>query len=265
MEFFLERLATIWASTELHAPRLLGAAAFIVVGVVAAWILDRVVRTVCNRLRLDESRGGRFLAGLAAHISIDATPSTALRRTTRWTVIIVATAQAVLILELEAVSAVMDRAVWIAMIVLIVLTVLYVGATLSERLARAAQSVAERDGILPPPLVGGVVRATVLAAVLVIALEVAGVTAALPVVVLAICLTGVLGLIVAALVIGARGLLENILAARYVEEHYVEGQMVSFRSERAQIRSIGLMATVVRTGDGVDHTTPNAIFLKESI
>ena len=49
--------------------------------------------------------------------------------------------------------------------------------------------------------------------------------------------------------IGARGLLENILAARYVEEHYIEGQM----------------ATVVRTGDGVDHTTPNALFLKESI
>ena len=265
MEILLERLSTIWASTELHGPRLLGAFAFVVLGIVAAWILDRVVRTVCNRLRLDESRGGQFLGRLAALASLDPTPSTALRRATRWTVIIVATAQAVLILELEAVSAVMDRAVWIALIVLIVLTVLYIGATLSERLARAAQAVAERDGTLPPSLVGGVVRATVLAAALVIALEAAGVTAALPIVILAICLTGALGLVVVGLIIGARGLLENILAARYVEEHYIEGQMVSFRSERAQIRSIGLMATVVRTGDGVDHTTPNAIFLKESI
>lgn len=67
------------------------------------------------------------------------------------------------------------------------------------------------------------------------------------------------------LIVGARGLLENLLAARYVEEMYIEGQMVNFREERAQIRSIGLMATVVRTSDGVDHTTPNAIFLRESI
>lgn len=74
-----------------------------------------------------------------------------------------------------------------------------------------------------------------------------------------------LGLVVSGLIIGGRDLLENLLAARYVEEHYVEGQMVNFRSERAQIRSKGLMATVVRTSDGVDHTTPNSIFLREAI
>ena len=37
--------------------------------------------------------------------------------------------------------------------------------------------------------------------------------------------------------------------------------MVTLRLERAQIRSERLMGTVVRTSDGVDHTTPNAIFL----
>ena len=159
----------------------------------------------------------------------------------------------------------MDRAVWIGPILLIALIVLYVGAMLSERLARAAQAAAERHGTVPPSLVGGVVRGTVLAAALVLALEAAGVTANLPVVVLAICLAGTLALIVAGLIIGARGLLENLLAGRYVEEHYIEGQMVNFRSERAQIRSIRMMATVVPTSDGVDHTTPNTIFLKESI
>ena len=105
----------------------------------------------------------------------------------------------------------------------------------------------------------------VLATAAVIALEAAGITAYLPVVVLYICLAGVLALIVAGLIIGGRGLLESILAARYVEEQYIEGQMVTFQSQRAQIRSIGLMATVVRTSDGIDHTTPNAVFLKESV
>ena len=97
------------------------------------------------------------------------------------------------------------------------------------------------------------------------ALEAAGVTAYLPVIVLSICLAEVLALVVAGLIIGGRGLLESILAARYVEEQYIEGQMVTFQSQRTQIRSIGLMATVVRTSDGIDHTTPNAVLLKESV
>ena len=41
--------------------------------------------------------------------------------------------------------------------------------------------------------------------------------------------------------------------------------MVSFRSDRAQIRAIGLLATVLRTSDGADHTLPNAMFMRESI
>ena len=56
-----------------------------------------------------------------------------------------------------------------------------------------------------------------------------------------------------------------LFAARYVEEQYIEGQMVRFRSDRAQIRAIGLLATVLRTSDGADHTLPNAMFMRESI
>ena len=149
-------------------------------------------------------------------------------------------------------------------ILLVVLSVLYVGATLSERLARAVHTAAERERTIPPSLAAAVVRVAVLATAASIALEAAGVTACLPVIVLSICHAGVLALVVVGLIIGGRGLLESILAARYVEEQYIQGQMVTFQSQRAQIRSIGLMATVVRTSDGI-HTTPNAVFLKESV
>ena len=150
-------------------------------------------------------------------------------------------------------------------ILLVVLTALYVEATLSERLTQAVHTAAERDGTIHPSLAAAAVRVAVLATAAVAALEAAGVTAYLPVIVLSICLAELLALVVAGLIIGGRGLLESILAARYVEEQYIEGQMVTFQSQRAQIRSIGLMATVVRTSDGIDHTTPNAVFLKESV
>ena len=265
MGAILDHLAALGADAAFIAPRLAGAVCFLLVGALAAWVLDRVLASACGRLGLDGSSAGLRLAHLAGLAGLHTSPSVTLRRLVRWTLIVVAAAQAALILELEAVASVIDRAVWVAPTLVMVLAVLYVGAVLAERLARAAQAAAERDDTLPPALVATVVRGAVLAAGLLLALEAAGVHADLPVVVLSICLAGALGLVVAGLVIGSRGLLENLLAARYVEEQYIEGQMVSFRSERAQIRSIGLMATVVRTGDGVDHTTPNAMFLRESI
>ena len=265
MDPILERFTSLAAQASVIGPRLLGAVCFLALGAVAAWVLDRVIATASKRLDLDSSNAGQRLAQLGALVGVKTTPSVAVRRLVRWTVAFVAVAQAALILKLDAVASVIDRAVWIAPTLVIVLVLLYVGATLAERLARAAQATAERNGALPPALVAVVVRGSVLSVSLLLALEAVGITVDLPVVILAICLAGVLGLVVAGLIIGSRGLLENLLAARYVEELYIEGQMVYFRDERAQIRSIGLMATVVRTSDGVDHTTPNAIFLRESI
>ena len=265
MQQLIERFETLGADAALYVPRLLGAAAFLVVGLLAAWTLDRLVASLCRRFALDASGAAEQLTRLFSLVGLNSTPSQVLRWLIRWTVLIVAMAQAVQFLELDAVVAVIDRATGIIPIFIIVLSLMFVGAMLSARLASAAQAAAERSGAVPPAIAGGVVRGAVLAATLALSLEAAGVKADLPVIVLATCLAGALVLVVAALIVGARGLLENLLAARYVEEHYIEGQIVVFHSERAQIRSIGLLATVIRTSDGTDHTTPNAMFLRESI
>lgn len=261
----LDQFSVLGADLALLTPRILGAIGILLLGLLLAWLLDRAAGMVCHRIGLDSSSGGQRISQLAEMAGVTASPSMTLRRLTRWSVALVGVAQAALVLQLEAVSSVIDRVIWFAPLLVIVLVLLYAGTTVAERLARAAQAVADRNGTVPGPIVGAVVRVSILIAVVVIALEAAGVAADLPVVVVAVCLTAALGLVVSGLIIGGRGLLENLLAARYVEEHYVEGQMVNFRSERAQIRSIGLMATVVRTSDGVDHTTPNTIFLREAI
>ena len=265
MEPVLDQFSIVGTDLAQFTPQILAALGILLLGLLLAWLLDRAVGMVCNRVGLDSSSGGQRIAQLGALAGVTASPSMALRKLTRWSVVLVGIAQAALVLELEAVSSVIDRVIWFAPLLVIVLVLLYAGTTVAERLARAAQAVADRNGTVPGPIVGAVVRVSILIAVVVFALEAAGVAADLPVVVVAICLTGALGLVISGLIIGGRGLLENLLAARYVEEQYVEGQMVMFRSERAQIRSIGLMATVVRTSDGADHTTPNSIFLREAI
>ena len=265
MDQLLDRFETLGADAALFAPRLLGAIAFLVLGFAVAWAADRALRAICQRMQLDESSGGQQLQSLFTLTGLQTSPSGALRWLVRWSLIVVAVAQAARFLELDVIANLIDRVVDLAPIFLVVLVVAFAGAALSERLAKAASAAAERSGAVPPTIVAGTVRASILAGALALALQAAGVTADLPVIVLAICLAAALVLVIAALVIGARGLLENLLAARYVEEQYIEGQIVEFHSQRAQIRSIGLLATVVRTADGTDHTMPNAMFLRESI
>ena len=265
MEQLIDRFDFLESGAALLVSRLLNAAAILLLGVAVAWVVERILGVMCNRVGLDRSSAGRRLTQLSSAVDIDATPSVVVRKLARWTIVFASAARAALALELESVAAVIDRAVLIAPTIVIVLVVLYLGVALGERLSRAAESAAEKDNTVPPALAAGVVRGAALATTIVLALEAAGVTADLPVIILSICLAGAIGLVVVGLVIGARGLLENLLAARYVEENYIEGQMVTFDSQQAQIRSIGLTATTVRTADGSDHITPNALFLRESL
>lgn len=265
MEPLIEHFTELGSSIRDHAPSMLGALTVILVGLFASWFLGVVVRMLCMRFDLDHSHAGERIAHLVELIGVETPPSVLLKRIIHWTIFLIAAAQAALILEMETVADIIDRAAWIGPILVVILVVLYVGAKLAENVARAAQVAARRDGTLPPEIVAAVVRVAILSAAIVLAIEAAGVNANMPVVVLSICLAAALGLVVIGAVIGARGLLENLLAARYVEEQYIEGQMVTYRSRKAQIRSIGLLATVVRTEDGADHTMPNALFLKDSL
>ena len=264
MSYLVDYFQGLGSNIADLGPQMVAALTVLLIGVIAAWILGLIVALLCNRFGLDSSFAGQRLARLGAHVGLESAPSILLKRIVRWTIFLLAATQAALILELRAVADVIDRAVWIGPILAVMFVVLYVGAKFAERLARLAHAAAERDGSVPPEIVAAIVRVSILSAAIVLALEATGVSANMPVVVLAICLTAALGLVVIGLIIGMRGLLENLLAARYVEEQYIEGQMITFRSQKAQVRSIGLLATVVRTADGADHTTPNAIFLRDS-
>ena len=107
------------------------------------------------------------------------------------------------------------------------------------------------------------IRVVTLAIAVALALEAAGIAVDLPVVVLGISLAAALALLVVSLIIGARGLFENLLAARYVEEHYIEGQVIEFRNETAVVAEIGMLATAIQTANDQERIVPNAIFMRE--
>ena len=71
------------------------------------------------------------------------------------------------------------------------------------------------------------------------AVDAMGISTTLPVALIALSVAALFGLAVAAGVLAARGVLENIAAARYVEETLIEGQRVRFRGEKRRSRRSG--------------------------
>ena len=205
----LDQFSVLGTDLAHMTPRVLGAIGILLLGLLLAWLLDRAVAMACNRVGLDSSSGGQRIAQLGRLAGATASPSMTLRRLTRWSVVLVGFAQAALVLQLEAVSSAIDKVVRFAPLLVIFPVLLYPGTTVADRLARAAHTVAERNGTGHGPFVAAIVRVSVPIAVVVIVLEAAGVAADLPVIVVAFCLTSALGLVVGGLFIGGAACLRT--------------------------------------------------------
>ena len=120
-------------------------------------------------------------------------------------------------------------------------------------------------GPVPAGFAGAATQAAIVAAAAVSAVDAMGISTTLPVALIALSVAALFGLAVAAGVLAARGVLENIAAARYVEETLIEGQRVRFRGEEAEVEAIGILATVLRTVAGTRVTVPNSLLQREAI
>ena len=141
---------------------------------------------------------------------------------------------------------------------------LFAGVVAGRQAARLASALAER-GPVPPRLAGGATQAAIVGAGAVSAVDAMGIATTLPIALITLAVAALLGLVVAAAVLAARGVLENIAAARYVEETLIEGQPVAFRGEQAEVEAIGILATVLRTAEGARVTVPNSLLQREAI
>ena len=248
----------------LYGPRVLGAVLFLLGGIALGYLIERLVRGLATRLQIKEIAGVKAADTLVADLAGGVSAGTVALRLVRYAVIGVAIVQAARFLELDALVSVMARTIEILPTVLVVLVILTFGAVLSNRLAGVAARAAERSGVIAPGLASMLFRIGTLAVAVTLTLEAAGFAIDLPVVVLGISLAAVLALLVVSFIIGARGLIESLLAARYVEEHYVEGQVLEFRGETVFVSAIGEIATTIRNQNDQERIIPNAIFMREA-
>ena len=251
----VERAEALTAVALVALLPLVQALLLLAAGYVGARLASRAAAAAVRRMgeeRLKPATEVLRSAGLSI-----AVPDVA-RRLVFVTVLVVVIAQASAVAGLGYFGDLADSVIHTIPAVCIGLGFLLAGIVAGRQAGRLVAAMAAR-GPVPAGFAGAATQAAIVAAAAVSAVDAMGISTTLPVALIA------LSVAVAAGVLAARGVLENIAAARYVEETLIEGQRVRFRGEEAEVEAIGILATVLRTVAGTRVTVPNSLLQREAI
>ncbi|MGH3146853.1 MAG: mechanosensitive ion channel family protein [Rubrobacter sp.] len=244
------------------APRLLGAAAVLLLALVVALALRRLAARFLRSVGLDDLFERTGASSFLWRVGYDGGPSRLLGLVLFWGVLLTGVAGALSALGLQSLESTMNALIGLAGRALVALAVLIGGVMaagwLAELVAREAESAGLRGG--------NAFRRVVFAVVLTIACLVAAGQLGLEtsiLVLFALILFATAGLVTAiALGGGLIPLSGNIAAGRYVQEDINVGDEISVDGIEGTVEQIGYSAVVLRSEDGYLYRIPNRALLE---
>ncbi|MCL4744964.1 MAG: mechanosensitive ion channel family protein [Burkholderiaceae bacterium] len=243
--------ASIGAATETTLkllPRLLGAVALLVLGWLAAAALRAALLRVGNALI---SRLARRTSGEGARHDPLAQALLRLFSTVLfWVVVFAFVLAAFAVLELETISAWLDRAIGFAPSLLLGLLVIVAGY-LASVMARDVV----RDALAPTSaghgrLLSRIAQATIFVTALIVGVGQLGINISFLTTVLSIALAAVLASFALAFGLGARELVSDLIAARSIQQTFEPGQTIRVGEHAGRLLEIGTRHVSIDAPEG---------------
>jgi small-conductance mechanosensitive channel len=236
----------VWLRAQ--QPKLLGAAALLVVG----WLLAVVMRLLASRLvqALGKLVPGRVLRRGLPQLTLERQVSDIIGLIVFWVVLLFFAAAAAEALGLQVLSTLLaGLGFYLPRLVGAVLIAVF-GLVIGNLARDAVTAGAAAAGAPFAPAAGQIVRAAILAASALIAVAELGIDITLLTVALAVTLLAVLGAFALAFGLGARTAVSNIIGAHYLRQTFEAGQLVRFGDVEGMIAAITATTVVVRVSDG---------------
>lgn len=245
-----------------YVPRLIGAGAILLVGLLLAAVARRSVRFLLGRLRFDELCER---IGVTALLGEGRRPSRIAGTVIFYAVALFAVLAALGPLGLDSLSAALDQVILYAPRALAAVLVLLFGVSaagvLSEAVARALSGVGvSRTGGLKTFARFALIFVVAVLAAAILEIDVTILVAITVLGLGAVALTASL-----ALGLGLRDLSGNIAAGRYLSEGLEEGDGVSVGGVSGTIERIGHAMTTVRSDEGRVYLVPNSHFIEHVV
>jgi small-conductance mechanosensitive channel len=226
-------------------PRLGGALALLVVGIVVARLLARLVRRGLRMAGLDSTAERLGVADVLERAGLGRSLAHVLAVAVRISLTVVVVFAALSLLGLQFLSQSLNEGVLFLPKVLAALALVLIGVVLAAFVRERVERTATQWD-LPIPL-GPVFQGVVLAIFVITAAAQLTISIGLLMVLVAILLAAVAAPFAIAFGLGGRDVARSLSAGRYVRAAFTEGQMIRVDDIRGRVERIEPSATVLRT------------------
>jgi small-conductance mechanosensitive channel len=246
-----------------YLPRLGGALAVLVVGLLIVRLLARGLRGLLARAGVDRLAERAGVHDVLARIGLERSLSRVAEVAVRVALTVVVLLAALSLLGLEQLNDAVNEAVLYLPRVLAALALILTGAVLGslarQRVERTAYQMDLRGPLAPAA------QWFVIGVFAILALAQLGIPTAILTVLAAVAAAGVALTAALAFGLGGRELARDVSAGRYVGSAFSVGQEITIRGHRGQIVAIEGASTVLGTENGASVRIPNHLFLESDV
>jgi small-conductance mechanosensitive channel len=243
-------------------PRLGGALALLVVGIILARVFARLLRRGLRMAGLDSTADRLGVADVLERAGLGRSLAHVLAVAVRISLTVVIVFAALSLLGLQFLSQSLNEGVLFLPKVLAALALVLIGVVLAAFVRERVERTATQWD-LPVPL-GPVFQGVVLAVFIITAAAQLTISTALLMVLVAILLAAVTAPFAIAFGLGGRDVARSLSAGRYVRAAFSEGQMIRIDDIRGRVERIEPSATVLRTPTETIRV-PNHVLLDRTV
>jgi small-conductance mechanosensitive channel len=246
-----------------YLPRLGGALAVLVVGLLVVRLLTRGLRSLLARAGVDRLAERAGVHDVLARAGLERSLSRVAAVAVRVALTVVVLLAAVSLLGLDPLDEAINEAVLFLPKVLAALALVLAGAVLGslarDRVERTAYQMDLRGPLAPAA------QWFVMGVFAILALAQLGIPTGILTVLAAVAAAGVALTAALAFGLGGRELARDVSAGRYVGSAFSVGQEITIRGHRGQIVAIEGASTVLGTENGASVRIPNHLFLESDV
>ena len=244
-------------------PRLIGAIALLVIGLLLAKLVAVILRRALEAADLDEASARLGVDGHLSRAGLPASLSRVIASAVRIALSLVVIFAALSLLGLQFLSESLNAAVLAIPKVLIAAALVLVGLVLG---GIARQRVERLTFQLDLPVsLGQVAQITVVAIFAITAAAQIAVSTAILLLLVAIVLAGVMSMLAIAFGLGGQGVARELSAGRHARTVFVPGEEISVGEFRGTVVAVETMATVLRTGPDEKIRVPNRLLVESVV
>lgn len=255
-EAFQSLLATLVAWT----PRVVVGLSLVILALVAAKVVERVLRSVLKRLRFDQALARAGIDRFLQRIGIRQELNQFLPRLVYYLLLILFTKTAADALGLTAISDAIGAFTSYLPNIVAALLILILGSAAAQFAGRAVSEAADNSGIEFASTLGQLVSAVLMFVLGIMALSQLKIDTEM---IRLVSMGAMAGLAIAfglSFGLGSRDITRNIIAGFYARKTFAIGEEIEMRGERGVLESITPTQTLIRQ-DGRVVAVSNAVFL----